>query len=125
MSQLLPGVQESWDKIHAEREEIYLREKNRIFAELDTANAKTYKGDKHQETIDRIIGASKASGKIAKGMPKEGSGNILADVGSIQITTIKRKRGRPVGSKNKAKPELVKPSLIGHIPPDDFIVRRG
>ena len=37
----------------------------------------------------------------------------------------KKQRGRPKGSKNKPKPELVKPAQIGHIPDDDLIIRRS
>lgn len=40
------------------------------------------------------------------------------------IGPVKKKRGRPVGRKNKPKPELVAPTQIGHVPDDDLILPR-
>jgi hypothetical protein len=127
---MIAGVKESWDRLNAEREALMQRfraefghepkgeamphhfeeEKNKIFDELDKANASTYQGDKHQETIDRIIGKSKARGKVARGMKAE-------EVG-IEPT----KRGRPKGSKNKPKPQVAKASEIGYVPKNDLIL---
>lgn len=71
----------------------------------------TPKADKLERVLDGMVG-------------KEGTGNVLADVDTIKIIVAKRKRGRPKGSKNKPKPTLIRPELVGHIPEDDLIVRR-
>ena len=55
--------------------------------------------------------------------PKKDNGKLDRVLDSM-IGEAKRGRGRPKGSKNKPKPELVKPSLIGHVPQNDLILLR-
>lgn len=114
---LSPEVRETHERIAREREALKERfrkefghtpkgeamphhfeeTKNQIFAEID----KGYEGSHFDPK------------RVAK-----------TDKALDNIVGAKKKRGRPVGSKNKPKQQLVKPSEIGHIPPDDFIVRR-
>lgn len=109
---LAPEIQASHDKVAAERTEIYMREKNRILDELDKMRKGSHfdpDRDKHQDTIDRLIGKSRKRGKVAK------------DIDPESIGLPPRKRGRPKGSKNRVK---VSPEEIGTIPTQDIVILR-
>lgn len=103
---MTPEVTATHERINVERKKLYDRFKEEFGHELND--------EKIGRVVDTLI------------KPPKTFAESLEGVKTIQVDVIKtaRKRGRPAGSKNKPKAELVRPSLIGHVPANDLIINR-
>lgn len=101
-----PEVTATHERISMERKKLYDRFKEEFGHELND--------EKIGRVVDTLI------------KPPKTFAESLEGIKTIQIDVIKpaKKRGRPAGRKNSPKAELVKPSLIGHLPVNDLIINR-
>lgn len=134
---MLEGVRKSWNQIFADRKAMLQRfreefghepqgevmphhfgdVKEQILHELDEgAKGGHLDPNKTDSAIDNIVGKQpRLTKKVLNGVFDE-----LKKTGTLTPKPLKRGRGRPKGSKNKPKPQLVNPSMIGSVP--DLII---